>query len=345
MLDLPYVECLTVKGRDYYYYRRGKNRTRLPHMADKDFSAKYAAVHARFETTDAPQISGEFSDLIIAYKATPHFKELAKSTRRDYSWHLDRLRIEFGDARLSEVTRGVVLAYKDALGAKPRQAAYAMQVMRLLFNFAEDRGLMPMGQNPARRPGQSKSMGGHKAWPQASIDKYLEAHKSDPDRLLALALGLFAAQRRGDVIRRNKADWNGTEIVAVAHKNGEPLWIPALPPLKALLEQIMPKRFMMLTTKTGRPFTERSFSRWFAEGLEKAGLQGLTFHGLRTTAAEVLAEFCDDATMQAIFGWRSSTMAAHYRRGANKRRLALIGMTRWEQKLAELPNSAAKVPK
>ena len=209
-----------------------------------------------------------------------------------------------------------------------------MSVARLLFYWAEDREKFT-GKNPARKPRRLKEGDGHRSWTDAEIEKYWTAHKGDDDRLLAAALGLFAGQRRGDVIRRNKTHWNGTEIVAVANKNGEQLWLHALPPLKALLDKIMPGRFMMLQRPDGKAFTERSFSAWFAEGRNAAGLpDDATFHGLRTTAAEVLSEFCSDAQLQAIFGWKTAKMAEHYRRRANKRSLALSGMKAWEERIA-----------
>lgn len=70
----------------------------------------------------------------------------------------------------------------------------------------------------------------------------------------------------------------------------------------------------------------------------KAGLDGLTFHGLRTTAATVLAEWCTDARLQAIFGWRDPKQAAHYRRLAQNKKLAASGMAEWERKLTGVEN-------
>ena len=46
----------------------------------------------------------------------------------------------------------------------------------------------------------------------------------------------------------------------------------------------------ILTTKTGRPFTGSNFRHHFGKAQKVAGIVGLTFHGLRYTAANWLAE-------------------------------------------------------
>jgi integrase len=50
---------------------------------------------------------------------------------------------------------------------------------------------------------------------------------------------------------------------------------------------------------------------------------GLTFHGLRTTAAKNLADLgADVRAIQAMLGHRSASMALHYSREADTRRAA-----------------------
>lgn len=339
VLDLPYLNWADAKGKRYYYYRRNGKRAALPSPEHPKFKAEYDKIHAAFEArirkaTTAPNLilPGSFADLVEKFKKSADFTKKASTTRRDYGRYLDMMVEVWGDLLPEEVTRSALMDYRDNLAAKPREANYFMSVARILFYWAEDREIFE-GKNPARKPKRLKEGPGHLAWKQEQINAYLDYHKGDDDRLLALALGLFAGQRRGDAIRRNKTHWNGTEIVAIAAKNGEPLWIKAMPPLKEILDRVMGSRFMMLQTKTGRAFTERSFSKWFAEGCKDAGVHGVTFHGLRVTAAEILCEFCTDIQLQAIFGWRSPDMAAHYRRNADRQRLATSGMKAWAERL------------
>lgn len=358
MFDLDYIDVTTAKGRDYYYYRRAGKRVKLPAPTDPKFMDAYNAVHARFEKKvekgepPAPIQPRSFAALVEEFKASPGFKQLADSTRYDYGWHLDKMVTLWSDLRPVEISRRAILAHRDtfAEAGHPRQGNYAVAVVRLLFSYAEDvefPGLPKNFKNPAAKPRHLKEGDGYKAWPEPVIEKYCTVHANDEMRLLALMLGLLAGQPRGDAIARNRTHWNGTELVAARHKNGEPIWLLAMPPLKALLVKAMAARFMMLVTPTGRPFTKRTFSRWFREGCELAGIGAeYHYHGLRVTAAEILSVFCDDATLQAIFGWRTASMAAHYRRRANKRQAALAGMKRWlEQNLIGLPNSLLSGPK
>jgi len=54
---------------------------------------------------------------------------------------------------------------------------------------------------------------------------------------------------------------------------------------------------------------------------KKVRSRGLTFHGLRTTTATMLADAdCDDTTIQAVTGHKTVAMVAHYRRRAKRRR-------------------------
>lgn len=351
MLERPYLERTRAKGRDYYYYRRNGRRVSLPSPEDPRFIAKYDAVHAKFEKSVGaaesikPADPRSFAALVAAFKDSPDFKEKSKATQRDYSWHLGKMVDMWGDLGAFDVSRPAIFAYRKLIAddGHPRQANYAVSVARLLYNFAEDsefRGLPKNFKNPARRPKRLKEGAGYRAWPLPVMEKYCVTHKDDPTRMLAFFLGLMAGQPRGDAIQRNKTHWNGVELVAARAKTGEPIWVYAIPPLKAAIDAVLSTRFMMLQTPAGRPFTERSFSRWFREGLELAGIGSeYHFHGLRVTAAEILSEFCDDASLQAIFGWKTAAMAQHYRRNANKKKAAARGMAIWEQTLAGLPNA------
>jgi len=72
--------------------------------------------------------------------------------------------------------------------------------------------------------------------------------------------------------------------------------------------------------------------------LFKAGIvaPGLTFHGLRTTTATMLAEAdCDDETIQSVTGHETTAMVAHYRRAADRKRRAARGIASLNFGLAE----------
>lgn len=339
VLKLPYLNRVHAKGCDYFFYRRGGKRYPLPAVDDAKFRPEYDKLHASFNTAPVDGVRrvhpGSLAALVADFKASADYTDLAKVTKSEYARYLQKIVDAWGDLQPKDVTRAAAMQWRDTLKDTPRTANFAMAIGRRLFYWAEDREVFK-GKNPFRKPKRLKEGAGYRAWADAEIEKYWAHHAADKTRLLAAALGLFAGQRRGDVIGRNRTHWNGTEIVAVARKNGEPLWITAMPVLKVLLEEVMPKRFMMLVSPTGRVFKERSFSRWFAAGVKDAGLPAdAHFHGLRTAATEILCEFLTDAQLMAIFGWRDPKTPAHYRRNANKRTLALAGMKAWGDRLAK----------
>ena len=81
---------------------------------------------------------------------------------------------------------------------------------------------------------------------------------------------------------------------------------------------------VILTTTTGKPFVSASyFRKQFATAVRDAGLMGLTFHGLRYTAAARLFEAgCTVKEVASITGHRSLNMLAKYGRDADQKRLA-----------------------
>ena len=86
-----------------------------------------------------------------------------------------------------------------------------------------------------------------------------------------------------------------------------------------------------MPTSTGRPFGGSNFRHYFGAVMKDAGLMGLTFHGLRYTAAANLAEAgCSNKEIAAITGHRSLAMIEKYTRGADQERLAGAAIVKLE---------------
>ena len=72
---------------------------------------------------------------------------------------------------------------------------------------------------------------------------------------------------------------------------------------------------------------------------------GVVFHGLRKTAAVILAEAgCTTEQIKAVTGHRTDSMAAYYARQANQKILAKAAMEKVEAKAASLKLEEAKLP-
>ena len=88
----------------------------------------------------------------------------------------------------------------------------------------------------------------------------------------------------------------------------------------------------ILTTVTGIPWNQGHFKKEMRTAIYDAELRGLTFHGLRKTAAKKLAELgCSEDQIRAITGHKTSAMVAHYTREADQKRLATAAIEMWEK--------------
>lgn len=330
LVVLKYVVTQRAKGRLYYYFRHGGTYRRLPDPQDPGFSAIYNKLLAkiRCDIGSEPVPPGSFGELVEKYIASTDYGRLAPSTSAEYRRHLDRLKELWGLLQAKRITRAAVLEYRDTMQATPRKASYAMQVLRRLLSFGVDRGLLTT--NVALRPGNMGSQDEHKPWPDEDIKAFREANAGNEIALLTLTLALCTGQRRGDLVEMTRADYNGKEIAVTQNKTGEKVWIPAHASLRAELDGV--KRFMLLESERGKPFTPRHLSNIFLDAIRRANLNGLTLHGLRVTAATWMAAAgCSDAELQTILGHRTVVMAAKYRRLAQKKELAINAMQKLER--------------
>jgi integrase len=108
--------------------------------------------------------------------------------------------------------------------------------------------------------------------------------------------------------------------------------LPAHRALRDLLDATPHVSPIVMVGARGRPYTVNGFQRRFfglVRRLTDAGLveSGLSFHGLRHTVATMLADAgCDASTIAAVLGQRTTAMAEHYSRTADRRRRANEGI-------------------
>lgn len=330
-LKLPFIVIQKSKGREYAYFRRDGEYTRVPLPTDPRFEAKYEALKKRsgaFIPGD-PQIPGSFGALVESFLSSAAYKGLTPKVRYEYRRHLDAMKKGWGDLPVNRLTRKGVMAYKAGLSDTPRTAYAAMQVLRRLLNFAIDQGLITV--NPALRPGRNKSKQ-FEPWSTEALQTFREKNADKyPDMVLALDLGL-TGQRRGDVIAMTERDYNGRRISVAQNKTGERVWVPVHASLKAALDARGKRHVMLLTSPQGKAFKPTHFSHRFKKAADHAGLTGLSFHGLRVTAAVMLAEAgCSETEIQSILGHRTVAMSAYYRRQADRQKNAEAAVLKLEQ--------------
>ncbi len=323
MVQVPNIKPVKAKGRTYYYHRRTGER--LPDDP-ADRIQRAIAINQSLKTGPKKPAPESVEAVVREYLKSPEFSDLSPNSRELYRHYLERMRKTIGAYPIASLTRRHILGIRDELASKPGAANMTVKVTRIILAFAMDRELRT--DNPAKGIKALKIGPGHRTWNQSDIDRFLAY--APPDMTMALKLGLYTGQRLGDVLKMTWADYDGTAMRVVQSKTGERLWIPAVQELRAALAAWPRQGLLILGLK--RP----TFRDHWRKVILAAGLDGLTYHGLRYTAAANLAEAgCDVRQIAAITGHRSLAMLQKYTRGADQKRLAsaaILKLERTEQK-------------
>lgn len=283
----------------------------------------------------APRYAAESMDaLLAAYRRSPEFAGLAKTTRATYAIYLRDLD-GLGDVRAAELRRRELLEIRDAIAtARGNGAATGFQrIASALFAWAVERGWLE--SNPLARA--RKLPGGHlPPWTESDAAAAL-AGLNEPYRRVAI-LGMHTGQRRGDLIAMTWGAYDGATIRVRQQKDrrreaAPTMVIPCHPDLRAELDQWKRERqaAVILTSPQGRPWTAPHLTREMAKRLRALGLPEIGVHGLRKLAATRLAEAgCSAREIAAITGHRTLAMVQLYTDSADQRRLAEAAVERLE---------------
>lgn len=290
---------------------------------------------------------GSFDALVVSYYRSPDFLRLAPSTQVTRRNILESFRKVHGFKPIKLLRREHI---SEIIGAKanvPEAANLLLKVLRIVLAYAVDQGLIE--NNPAVNVKKYKSKGdGHHSWTEAEIAQFEAKYPVGSRARLALALGLYTAQRKSDVLRMGWQHIEGDMIAVRQAKTKTALLIPMHPNLVAVLSSVPKSNLTFLVTSFGAPFDPNGFGNWFRTQCNAAGLPHCSFHGLRKAAATRLANAgCTVDQMKAITGHRSLAEVARYTQAADQVRLArqAINMqikTEGEQKLSNLASRLDK---
>jgi integrase len=161
---------------------------------------------------------------------------------------------------------------------------------------------------------------------------------ANPPIRAAVALAAFAGLRAGDVVRLTWSAYDGVAVQTVQDKTGAEVWVPAHQRLRAILAET-PRctAVQIVTGQRGLPLTLAGFKANFFALIRRLRRDGvlsrrLTFHGLRHTAATMLAEAgCDDRDIMAVTGHKTPAMVHRYTEKADRRRRAEGAIDRLER--------------
>jgi len=321
-----YVQIFTDRhGQARAYFRKaGSPRLALPlPIGSAEFHAAYAA--ALTSAASPPTITraaapGSFSALVVSYYQSPDFIGLQPTTGKRYRAYIERFRAAFGHLPVKAISAAVLQECLESL--TPGAAINMRRVLRILFRRAVLIGLRT--DNPMSAVRLRRQTGtGFQSWEESDIAAF-EAHWPCGSRpRLALALLLYTAQRRGDVVSMGRQHIRDGRIEVRQNKTGTRLAIRIHPALQTEIDAA-PDGPAFLLTDYGLPFSAAGFSGWFVEKARAAGLpKGLSPHGLRKAAARRLAEAgCSANEIMAVTGHKSLTEVRTYTQAADQMRLA-----------------------
>ena len=144
-------------------------------------------------------------------------------------------------------------------------------------------------------------------------------------------LGLFTAQRRGDVMRIGRQHFRDGVLTMRQQKTGALLSIPVHAELQAIIDATPIGHLTLLTTGTGKSYNANDFTEQFRRWCDAAALPPhCVFHGLRKAACRRLAEAgCSVHEIAAISGHKTLKEVERYTKAADQARLARAAMERF----------------
>jgi integrase len=336
-IRLDYIHRFRDRHGKLRHYARppGRKRVPLPGLPGSDefmeaYQRAMSGEAAPREIGAARTKPGTFNALIVAYYNSPNFKQLAAETQRTRRSTLERFRSEktdtglsVGDCRVAHLSRGRFERMVAAKASTPAAARNFLKTIRGLMQFAISLGMR--ADDPTRDVRSAKiRTDGFPTWTEADIETFEALHPIGTRARLALALLLYTAQRRSDVVRMGRQHLRDGWLHFRQQKTGEALAIPVHPILQQILESTPSEHLTYLTTKAGQPFSPAGFTNWFREMCNEAGLpRGRSAHGLRKAACRRLAEAgCSANLIAAVSGHKSLREVQRYTAAADQARMA-----------------------
>src|SRR5262245_8355231 len=334
-MKLPKYVQAWVDGRDsrayYYLRRRGFPRVRLPGLPwSPSFMAAYEAAMSGARTAiGAGRIKPRSVAAVVAeyLDSRQFFGSKSPGTQRMRRGILERFLSAHGELPMALVPAEWIEALLDS---KPPHAARSWLVtLRSLCAFAVKRGYLRA--DPMRDIKLRAIKGdGYHTWTEDEIAQFEAHHPIGTKPRLALALLLYTAQRRSDVVRMGRPHIRDGALLGKQQKTGAMLAIPVHPHLQAVLDATPSERLTFLVTATGKPYGGNAFTKQFRNWCDAAGLpQRCKPHGLRKAACRRLAEAgCSANEIMAISGHATMKELVRYTAAADQARLARNAMTK-----------------
>ena len=365
MIEMPRRYKYVVQDRDRHGNLRtylrvpGKAKVRLrveydpnnPDPFDEEYRRALEAKPAPKKQPIGAVASGSIDALCVAYYGTGDFKGLDARTQRVRRGILDRYRAKHGHKPAARLEPRHLVLLGDQHGDTPEAYNGLLKALRAVFRAGVLRGLVK--DNPAAAVPylRSKNPDGFHSWTLEEVEQF-EAHwpvGSKPR--LALALLLYTAQRRSDVVLLGRQMVRDGVLTFTQQKNRArkpvQVTIPVIPELQRIIAASQCGDLTFLTTEHGGPYSPDSFGNAFRRWCRAAGLPQCSPHGLRKAAAARLADLgCSAHEIMAVTGHRTIKEVIRYTDASDRKRMAGAAFARLsaEQSANEKSHSGAATP-
>lgn len=278
---------------------------------------------AMLPTPALPVAADSLDALVQSYYQSPQFRALRASTQANYRRILERLRAKHGANPWPLLNPQHVRKLVAERIEYPAAANHLLRMLRLLAAHAIQIGIRDTDPTAGIRRVR-REVKGYQTWSEADIAQYEAAHPSGTKARLALALLLYTAQRRSDVVRMGRQHVRDGMIAVRQIKTGAELRLPIAAPLARELAHVPPGQLTFLARTDGASHSANGFYNVFSDWCRQAGLpSGLAPHGLRKAAARRLAEAgATTHQIAAITGHKTLSEIAVYTAAASQQMLA-----------------------
>ena len=320
-------------GKPRFYFRRpGFKSTPLPGLPwSPEFMAAYEAARAgqKLEIGVSRTKPGTMRALAVSYYNSSAFLSLKPNSKSTYRVVIDQFCREHGDKSAATLQREHVVKLMSAR-ASSGSANALRRVLRVLMKHAVEIGLR--ADDPTRDVNSVRvKSDGYHSWSESEIEQFETRHPIGTKARLAFALLLYSGQRVSDVIRMGRQHIRNDVLSVRQEKTGTVLEIPVHKTLAATLSATEVDHMTFIVTQWGKPYPQKTFSKWFRVRCDEAGLRHCSAHGLRKAAARRLAEAgCTAHEIAAITGHASLREVQRYAAAADRKRLAVSAMQKAE---------------
>src|SRR5215469_10882356 len=321
------------EGRPHCYFRRrGFPRVPLKGLPwSPSFMAEYEKAMSGARTAiGAGRVKpGSVAAVVAEYlDSQTFFTSKSAGTQRMRRGILDRFGAAYGERPFALLPPEWIEALLDS---KPPHAARSwLATLRSLCQFAVKRRYLRTDPTANIKLRAIKSDGFH-TWTEGEIAQFEAHHPVGTKPRLALALLLYTAQRRSDVVRMGRQHIRNGALTVKQQKTGTELPpIPVLPDLQAVLNATPGEHLTFLVTSTGKPYGGNAFTEQFREWCDAAGLpKHCSAHGLRKAACRRLAEAgCSGPEIMSISGHATLKELVRYTKAADQAKMARNAMAK-----------------